>query len=323
MFRFALCLMLVTVASPALAEDLFAGAPEVPPGYDDYRKAQMAVATGKVKMVDDDPEVPDSVTFYDDIEYAKPDGVSLTLDLYVPKNAKTPPPVLLYIHGGGWRGGKKEDAARYTVPFAERGYACATIQYRLLPEHTFPKAIQDVNSAIHWVRTNGEKYGFNGDRITTLGGSAGGHLAMLAGYGQDPALGAPENPNGVKQRIEAVVNIYGVVDCTTPIAQKAKQVRDFIGAPYAESVDMHALASPLFHLDRDDPPTLTMHGTIDELVPIGQADRLHETLDSLGVPNYYDRVEGWPHSMDVAKPIQARCIYITEKFLEKHFPLEK
>lgn len=323
MLRYALCLALIFATPATFAEDLFDGAPEAPPGYDDYRKAQAALAMGKVEMVDDKPAIPDTVQFYDNIEYGSPDGVSLTLDLYVPKNAKTPPPVLLYIHGGGWRGGKKEDVARYTVPFSAAGYACATIQYRLLPEHTFPKAIQDVNSAIHWIRTNSEKYGFNGKRITTLGGSAGGHLAMLAAYAQDPALGAPENPEGVKQRLEAVVNIYGVVDCTTPIAQQAKQVQDFIGAPYAESVDIHALASPLFHLDPEDPPTLTMHGTIDELVPISQADRLHEHLDTLGVTNYYDRVEGWPHSMDVALPIQDRAIYITKKFLDKHFPIEK
>ena len=136
----------------------------------------------------------------------------------MPKEAKTPPPVLLFIHGGAWRSGKKEDTASYAIPLAAAGYATASLQYRMLPTHQFPKAIQDVNSAIHWLRTHGPDHGFNGHRMALLGGSAGGHLAMLASYAQDPALGAPEDPAGVKERVDAVVNIYGVTDCTTAIA---------------------------------------------------------------------------------------------------------
>ncbi len=321
--RIVLTVFLAVFSTWAAAEDLFEGAPAAPEGYADYKAAQAAVLKGDVTIANNNPKVPENIRFTEDIEYATPDGISLKLDLYVPTDAKTPPPVLLMIHGGGWSKGNKDDARPYTVPFAAMGYAAATMQYRLTPEHKFPKAIQDVNSAIEWLRTHGEEYGFDGTRIALSGGSAGGHLALLAGYGQDPALGCPENPEGVKDRVEAIINLYGVVDCTTPIAQKAHQVRNFIGAPYAESVDMHALASPIFHLDEDDPVTLTFHGTIDELVPIDQGDRLHAKLDELGITNYYDRIDGWPHSMDVAEPIHARCVYVVGKFLEKHLPLEK
>ena len=70
------------------------------------------------------------------------------------------------------------------------------------------------------------------------------------------------------------------------------------------------------------PPTLTLHGTIDELVPISQADRLHEKLQLLGIPSYYDRIEGWHHSMDIAQPVYERCLYLIKKFYEKHLPIQ-
>ena len=317
MYRIIACFTLLLLAFPAFSDSLFDGAPELELKFDDYKKAQGAVLMGKVKQVDSSPEVPDTVTFHDNIEYAAPDGVSLTLDMYIPKNAKTPPPVLVFIHGGAWRSGKKEDAAPYTVPFADLGYATVAIQYRLLPDHQYPKAIQDVNAAIAWLRANNTKYGFNGDRMALLGGSAGGHLAMLAGYSQDPALGSSS------KRVDAIVNLYGVTDCTTPIAIAEQRVIKFMGTKYENDPAPFESASPILHLDKLDPPTITFHGTIDELVPVAQADRLHEKLNELGIPNYYDRIEGWPHSMDVAQPVYDRCAYIVKKFLAKHLPLEK
>jgi acetyl esterase/lipase len=322
---YRLCLLAIPLlyTPTCLAADITAGAPPAPPGYENYQDARAALQSGAVARAEAKPTVPDSVVFHDDLVYARPGGVALSLDLYVPKDRSTPPPLLLFIHGGAWRAGKKEHTEPYTVPLAAAGYATASIQYRLAPEHTFPKAIQDVNAAIHWLRSHGDQYGFDGGRMALLGGSAGGHLALLAAYAQDPALGAPGHPEGVKQRVAAVVNIYGVTDCTTAVAQAEKRVHDFMGVPYAEGVDQYALASPIFHLDADDPPTLTLHGTIDELVPIAQADRLHKKLDSLGVPNFYDRIEGWPHAMDVAKPVYDRCLYLTKAFLEIYLPLEK
>jgi acetyl esterase/lipase len=239
----------------------------------------------------------------------------------VPTDAAKPPPVLLLIHGGGWSKGKKEDLAFYNIVFAELGYATASVQYRLSPGHRFPAAIQDVKCAMVWLKNNGEAMGFDASRMVLMGGSAGGHLALLAGYSQDSALECSGTPGAVDTRVAGIVNLYGVVDCTTPVAQEARQVLDFIGKPYPEAEAVYAQASPMHHLDKSDPPTLTFHGTIDELVPVSQADDLHVRLDELGIPNYYDRVEGWPHSMDLAQPINDRCRFIIERFLEKHLPL--
>ena len=317
------CTLLMTI-TPALAEavDLFDGAPPVPPGYATHAEAREALKTGAVAKVEDRKEVPEGITLYDDVVYSSPGGTPLSLDLYVPENAKTPPPTLLFIHGGGWTAGKKEDFSLYCIAFAERGYATATMDYRLSPAYHFPNAIHDVKCAIVWLRTHEKDYGIDASRMAALGDSAGGHLSLLAGYSQDPALECPDAPEGVDTRLQAIVNLYGVVDCTVPVAQEARQVTDFIGKSYAEGAERYALASPIRHLDKSDPPTLTIHGTIDELVPIEQADTLHERLDELGIENYYDRIEGWPHSLDLAQPLFERCVYDTARFLEEHLPLK-
>lgn len=320
--NFVILLFALTfVVPPVHATDLFDGAPAAPPGYETHTAAQAAVISGKVPAVTQREEVPDSIAFHDDLVFAKPGGKALSLDLFVPKEASNPP-LLVFIHGGGWRGGKKEDLALYTIGFAESGYATASIQYRLSPEFKFPAAIQDVHCALGWLQEQASSYGFDGTRMVLLGGSAGGHLALLAGYNNDDELECPDGANIEPGTVKGIVNLYGVVDCTTPIAQAAYQVQDFIGKSYDEAAETYAQASPMLHLDAGDPPTLTFHGTIDELVPIAQADRLHEKLDELDIVNYYDRVEGWPHSMDLAKPVNDRCQYVIRRFLEIHLPLE-
>lgn len=84
-----------------------------------------------------------------------------------------------------------------------------------------------------------------------------------------------------------------------------------------------ALASPITHLTKDDPPTLILHGTIDAIVPIAQADSLAERLRELSIPVVYERFPGWPHTMDLAQIVNERCCYVMDRFLEEHLPLPK
>lgn len=317
--RYLLTFAVALLAVTATAEDLFDGAPAAPEGYDDYKKAQMAVLSGKVPSVAPPKGIPDSIAFHDDVVYATHDGVELSLDIFVPKDADEARPVLLFIHGGGWSGGKKEDYLFYNLEFAKLGYVTASVQYRLTPKHVFPANIQDVKCAIAFLRNHAADYKIDPKQLVCVGGSAGGHLSLLAGYAQDDALACPDVEGDTS--VQAVINFYGVVDCTTPIAIKAHQVKNYIGKPYDEAKEAYEASSPLFHMDKNDPVTLTFHGVIDELVPIAQADTLHAKLDELGIPNYYDRVEGWPHSMDRVQGVNDRCRFIMEKFLAKHVPL--
>lgn len=313
--------LFVVVQSATCSADIFEGAPEAPKGFDDYRAAQFAVVTGIVKAVKPPKGIPDDITEFKNVEYKNVDGTSLTLNVYVPKSVKKATPCLVFIHGGGWSKGKKEDYLLYNLAFAKRGYITATVQYRLVPKAKFPGPVEDVTSAIRFLKTHAADYNIDANKIAAVGGSAGGHLAMMVGYADNDDFLATGEESLPSSRVQAVINFYGVVDCTTETAIAAHQVKKFIGKKYKEDPEPYKNASPISHLTADDPPTLTFHGTIDELVPIRQADMLHAKLNELGIVNYCDRVEGWPHSMDVTAPINERCQYIMAKFLEKHLPL--
>ncbi len=116
-----------------------------------------------------------------------------------------------------------------------------------------------------------------------------------------------------------MANFYGPMDLTTPYARTKGSLHKFMdGKMYDEVPERYAQASPLTHLTPDDPPTLILHGTIDSLVPISQADRLAAKLKELGIPVVYDRFEGWPHTMDLAQVVNDRCRYRLDTFFGKY-----
>jgi len=170
------------------------------------------------------------------------------------------------------------------------------------------------------MRANARKLNVDPDRIGVIGGSAGGHLAMMIGYSSDaPKLEGTGGHAGVSSRVQAVVNLYGPVDLTTPYASGNSLIIRFLGGKtIEESRTRHELASPISHITRDDPPTLIFHGTIDDMVPIDQADRLAEKLKSTRVPYRYNRLEGWPHAIDLAEVVNQRCQRLMMEFFKKH-----
>ena len=138
-----------------------------------------------------------------------------------------------------------------------------------------------------------------------IGGSAGAHLALLAAYEwRKPGLATDTAfMRSNRHRIRAVVDIYGPIDLTTEYARNQPLVNHLIAHSYKETPELYREASPIQYLDKKDPPTMILHGTSDDLVPISQSDYLKAKLDSLGVPNVYYRVPGWPHAMDVVKRV--------------------
>jgi dipeptidyl aminopeptidase/acylaminoacyl peptidase len=123
--------------------------------------------------------------------------------------------------------------------------------------------------------------------------------------------------------VQAVVNLYGPVDLTTDHAHNHDLVKKFLGKPYEEAPDLYERASPLRYVTEDDPPTLILHGTIDDLVPIGQADTLSKALSEVGVAHRYERLEGWPHGMDLAQNVNDYCVRRMAEFLDKHLARNK
>ncbi|MFH1739237.1 MAG: alpha/beta hydrolase [bacterium] len=300
--------------------------PPMPKGYENDEEVKTAILTGKVKLIDAiNVKVPDSVVEEKGIEYGKVGDRSLQLDLYRPMAIKKPVPGLIFIHGGGWKGGSREVMKYYTVRYAERGYVTATISYRFSQEAPFPAAVSDAKCAVRWMRENAKKHRIDPEKIGIIGGSAGAHLAMMTGYSSDvPELEGEGGHAGVSSRVQAVLEFYGPTDLTTEFARKQSVAREFLsGKSYEEAPDLYVLASPISHLTKNDPPTLILHGTIDTIVPIAQADKLAEKLTELGIAHVYEKFEGWPHTMDLAEAVNQRCQYRMNEFLDKYLPLPK
>ena len=214
-----------------------------------------------------------------DIEYASVDGHSLQLDLYLPDAEQ--PPLVLYIHGGSWKGGSR---ARCPVSWlTEQGYAVASISYRFSQQAIFPAQIHDCKAAVRWLRAHAQEYGYSVQRIAVAGTSAGGHLATMLGVtgGVAELEGTVGGNLQQSSRVDAVVDYYGPMDFvlrtrTQPhkTVAEGSPVRMLLGGPADQLVDKARLASPAFHVTPDDVPLLIFHGGKDNTVLLPQSERI-------------------------------------------------
>jgi acetyl esterase/lipase len=315
--RFILCTLLLALI-PGCSGKTDAE-PEPPRGFPNYTIAKLAVAVGLVDLVNTEPEIPAQLQVFSDIVYKSTSDGELKLDIFRPDTLTTSQPLLVFIHGGGWRKGKKEDYLVYLIDFALRGYVTASVSYRLSRTAAFPAAVEDVKCAVKWLRAHSENYGFDPDRIAVIGGSAGGHLAMMTAYSNSDEFAGDCTYDSVSSRVQAVVNIYGPYDLTTDYGRNHSLVKNFLKKSLEESPLLYEQASPKNYLTEDDPPTLIFHGTIDELVPVSESDSLKQKLDSLQIPNEYHRLDGWPHTMDLAASVNSYVQYYIDQFLERIF----
>jgi acetyl esterase/lipase len=221
-----------------------------------------------------------------DVAYATTSPAQ-TLDIYLPKLGKGPFPVIVQIHGGAFRAGDKADGqVNASLEGLKRGYAIVSINYRLSGEAIFPAQIQDVKAAIRWLRANAKTYTLNPDKMAAWGGSAGGHLAAMAGTTgdvpefDDARLGNAE----VSSRVQAVVDWFGPIqfDQMDPQFMASGKGRAdhsapnspesaLVGKPLAQALDLVKRASPATYISKTDPPFFIQHGTVDPLVPTQQS----------------------------------------------------
>ncbi|MAE60526.1 MAG: esterase [Planctomycetaceae bacterium] len=278
------------------------------------------------------PEVPDSVSVLRDVQYAKAGKVKLLADVYRPRHATGPLPVIVWIHGGGWEGGTKLHCP--IVDFAALGYAVVSIDYRLAPKHRWPAQIEDCKAAVRWVRASAEKYGFDPKRVAAAGASAGGHLAALLGTSGDvKALEGKRNHLKHSSRMRAVLDLFGPIDLPAAIKQKdSKLLRRLTDQLFhgnkrrlsdAELNRRATQASPTTHITKDDPPFLIIHGSKDPLVPLGQSELLHEQLTKAKLKSKLHVIEDAEHGgKEFATP---KIRHMIERFFDeylKHAPPE-
>lgn len=236
---------------------------------------------------------PCKVSRVEDLVYSAPDGEPLLADLYLPAEPPRPLPVILFLHAGGWLNGDRRlgpDLGRF---FAERGFAMASIDYRLSSKATFPAAVHDVKSAVRWLRAIAGEYGLDASRIGIWGLSAGGHLAALAALsGEDEFVGDEDSHREFSSAVQAVVAGYPPTDFLQmdPQRDPASTVKRsaeadsyesrFLGAPIETVPELARKANPAAYVKPGAPPFLLAHGTADQMVPLGQSELL---FDALGV----------------------------------------
>ena len=247
--------------------------------------------------------VKHSVEIITDLVYAEINGRQLLADLYLPKVKKEPLPVIIWLHGGGWRFGDRRLGPDFTRYFASKGFAMVSIDYRLSDEDTFPAQIHDVKTAVRWVKTIATEYGLDGNKIGFWGSSAGGHLAALAAT-TEPNQFIGENPlySEMTSEVQAVVIGYGPVDFLKIDEQREldgiieedpesvqiptdKKTSDpdsfeslFLGAPILTCPERVKEANPLTYIKSGLPPFLIMHGLSDVAVPAHQSRLLYQDI---------------------------------------------
>lgn len=236
-----------------------------------------------------------------DITYAAMDGADLKLDLYQPAEANSAP-LIVWVHGGAWRSGSKKDCP--LAPLTARGFAVASVDYRLSPVAKFPAQAHDLKAAIRFLRAKRSTYGLSG-QIAIAGGSAGGHLAALVGVTNRHAVleGKIGEHLSESSDVQAIISFYGPANLTTILAQstphglsvRVPALELLLGGHPGAKPDLARLASPAFHVDAADPPLLIFHGDQDPQVPINQSHELVGAYLKSGLPAQLEVVYGGVH----------------------------
>ncbi|MCI5863682.1 alpha/beta hydrolase [Cloacibacillus porcorum] len=223
-------------------------------------------------------------------------NVALRMDILQPES-REPLPAVVFVTGGGLVSANKDSFLQQCLDLAEAGYVVASIEYRVAPAVVFPSPLEDVKSAIRFLRAKADIYGINPDKIAVFGESAGGYLAAITGT----TNGRKEFDVGgyleQSSRVVAVVDFYGLSDLTligegfpddvvrrheSPASTEALWVNGstpfYRGGAISDHPEKAAAASPITYIDAAAPPFLIMHGDRDILVSPRQSERLHAAL---------------------------------------------
>lgn len=259
-----------------------------------------ALATSAI----DRPAMPEDVVVQRDVVYARRGGQELRMDLYRSQyHALQPVPAVIYIHGGAWRDGRKDQPNPILWELARRGMIGVAIEYRLTTVAPFPAQLEDCRAALSFLRAEAPTYGIDPGRVGVWGPSAGGHLAaLLATFGS--------RPENATYRVQACAALFPITDLVRLVDFRRTQpnVRaDLIGARSPEwqllGQDPRAnrraaeAASPITYVNEETPPFLLVHGTVDDIVPSEQSLLLQNALRAAKVRSELHLIPGLGHEM--------------------------
>lgn len=254
---------------------------------------------------------------------------ALKLELLVPAGAAEPVPVVVWIHGGGWKSGSRLPIPARVSDLCSRGYAVASVDYRLTGVALWPAQIQDVKGAVRWLRAHAGAYGLDPDRFASWGDSAGAHLASMLGLSGGVSTitagsttvdveGATGGNLGQSSRVQAVVHWYGATDSlqmhfypsTVNHDAASSDESRLVGGAIQDRPEIVATTNPITYASADDPPLLAMHGTLDKLIVFNQSQLLVDALRDAGVSATLRPVLGAGHGGTLFdKPSNVQIVY--------------
>ncbi|WP_137166640.1 alpha/beta hydrolase [Salinimonas lutimaris] len=237
--------------------------------------------------------------------YKETDSANLQLDLFLPDAKQQPAKLVVWVHGGAWMRGSKDETMQrngnLVRSLLQKGYAVAAVDYRLSGQAKYPAAIEDVNDSINYLVANQQELNLQADQVIVMGGSAGGHLASVIATANNDK--APFFSSAPQYKIVGAVDFYGPVDLhelkgnsgdvdhDAPDAAEAR----FLGVSPRQNEALAKEASATTYVDAQTPPFMIFHGTDDGVVPDSQSTLMADTLKQAGVPYSVELVKGARH----------------------------
>jgi len=241
-------------------------------------------------------EYPQGFTSQLNVVYTKVKDWEGKLDLYLPPKDNGLCPVIINIHGGGWNKGVKESQTGYNT-FFKKGFAVANIEYRLTGQATAPAAIEDTRCALIYLIKNAKALNIDVNKIVIMGGSAGGHLALMGGLLANDRRFDGNCPGTDNIKVAAIIDKYGITDVWDwgyGKVIKSKSARNWLGN-FADDEKFAKSVSPIYYVDKNSPPVFIVHGDADPTVPYQQSVDLHKKLKEAGVITEFITVPGGLH----------------------------
>ncbi|HKQ36776.1 MAG TPA: alpha/beta hydrolase [Verrucomicrobiae bacterium] len=258
------------------------------------------------------------------IEFARVGDTTLKLDLHLPQG-KAHPPLIVWVHGGAWRSGSRSNMPLEKL--VADGHAVASVDYRLSTAAKFPAQIHDLKAAIRFLRGHGEKWNLPERKIVIAGDSAGAHLAALVGVsnGHVELEGDVGNDRGQSSNVQGIISFYGAANLTTILKQstpyglsvRLPALDLLLGGQPEDLPDLARLASPVFHVDHNDPPLLLLHGDQDPQMPINQSHELAGAYKKAGASVQFEVVHGAGHGG--AAFYDSERLALVRDFLRRNF----
>lgn len=249
-----------------------------------------------------DRPVPQNIKVDNDVEYSNIDGLSLKADVYYPSDPSKKYPGIAMVHGGGWISGSKENEKFMAMELASKGYVVIAIGYRLADAAKFPAGVEDIETGIKWLKKNHSTYSLDKKKMVVLGESAGAQIATLVGVRK-------------KNKIQAIVNVDGIVSFIHPEAEESTYAAYWLGGDRESNLKNWTEASPLEFVDKNTPPTLFINSSQPRF-HAGRDDMMKK-LKAYHIPTEFHEIKDTSHSFWSAEPWFTETLNVTIDFLNK------